>query len=118
MRFLLESTSTKECLAVPIQIETGMRLRSVVSSTEVIVVRAPSDVVELTCGSVAMVHIGKPAPSVDADADLEGQSLLGKRYLDELCGIELLCTRGGQGVLACDGRMRTVQKTKPLPSSD
>ena len=55
---------------------------------------------------------GAPAPGPD------GGTLLGKRYVDEASGIELLCSKGGSGSLACDGRAMTVKGAKPLPSSD
>lgn len=45
-------------------------------------------------------------------------SELGKRYVCEACGGELLCTKPGEGVAeCCDAPMR-LKAAKPLPSSD
>jgi hypothetical protein len=100
------------------EVAAGMRLKSAVSSTEVVVVRPPSEPVALTCAGVPLVAFDEPIPDGVGAPEAEGQSLLGKRYADEASGLEVLCTRGGPGLLACDGRMLLVQKTKPLPSSD
>jgi len=32
--------------------------------------------------------------------------------------MELLCAKGGAGVLACDGRIMAIKSAKPLPASD
>ena len=43
---------------------------------------------------------------------------LGKRYLCEQCGTEVLCNKPGQGaVTCCDAEMK-IKEAKPLPSSD
>ena len=42
------------------QLKPGLRLRSTVGTTEVIVLRAPSGEVELTCGGAAMVAADTP----------------------------------------------------------
>ena len=43
---------------------------------------------------------------------------MGKRYVDDEIGIELLCTRSGSGALTVDGRVLTLKGAKPLPASD
>ena len=45
-------------------------------------------------------------------------TLLGKRYVDDDAGLELLCTKAGPGTLHCDGRPLGLKGAKPLPSSD
>ena len=45
-------------------------------------------------------------------------TLVGKRYADEELGIELLCTRAGEGSLSVGDRPLPVKGAKPLPSSD
>ncbi len=45
-------------------------------------------------------------------------SKLGKRYKCEACGTEVLCTKAGEGALACCEKEMQVQEPKPLPSSD
>jgi len=43
---------------------------------------------------------------------------LGKRYVCEACGTEVLCNKAGDGgVACCDGAMK-IKEAKPLPSSD
>src|SRR5437899_898775 len=99
--------------------KTGTRLRSQVCSTEVVVVRAPADDVEISCGGQAMVPLeegGEPTGAPLPDR-AEG-TLLGKRYADEELGIELLCTKAGEGSLAVNGALLAVKGAKPLPSSD
>lgn len=98
-----------------LEIKPGTRLRSAVSDAEVVVVRAPRSAVELSCGGVAMVaHDAPTGPAAGAD----GQTTLGKRYVDEPSALELLCTKGGAGTLTADGRELTLKGAKTLPSSD
>jgi hypothetical protein len=43
---------------------------------------------------------------------------LGKRYMCEKCGTEVLCNKAGSGSLdCCDSEMK-LKEAKPLPSSD
>jgi hypothetical protein len=101
------------------EIAAGKRLRSQACATEVIVVRAPDQPVELTCGGSPMMAEaaapGTPAPAKPAAG--EGAQL-GKRYVDEPTGLELLCTKPGSAVPAADGRELTLKTAKPLPASD
>jgi hypothetical protein len=100
------------------EIAAGKRLRSQACGTEVIVVRAPDQPVELTCGGSPMTAepaaAGTPAAPLAAG---EGAQL-GKRYVDEPTGLELLCTKPGSAVPAADGRELTLKTAKPLPASD
>jgi hypothetical protein len=83
-----------------------------------IVVRPPTGDVTLTCGGSAMVELDAPRTG-QGHGDTAGDgALLGKRYVDEEAGIELLCTKPGAGAVACDGRPLEVKVAKPLPSSD
>jgi hypothetical protein len=43
---------------------------------------------------------------------------LGKRYAEESVGLELLCTKAGEGRLACNGKDLEIRSAQPLPSSD
>jgi hypothetical protein len=95
-----------------------MRLKSTVSSTEVIIVRPPPGPVQLTCGGSAMIDLNDAADEAGSGAAPEGETLLGKRYHDEQSGLELLCTKGGSGQLACDGRPLEFKQAAALPSSD
>jgi hypothetical protein len=101
------------------EIAAGKRLRSQAGGTEVIVVRAPDQPVELTCGAFPMTTeaaaSGTTAPAKPAAG---AGAQLGKRYIDEPTGLELLCTKPGSAVPAADGRELTLKAAKPLPASD
>lgn len=43
---------------------------------------------------------------------------LGKRFLCETCGTQVLCTKAGEGTIQCCGKDMELQTPKPLPSSD
>jgi hypothetical protein len=101
------------------ELKAGTRLRSTADTTEVIVVRPPSGDVDLRCGGHEMVTQGSASGDpVGVDpAHAEGTQL-GKRYSDEESGIELLCTKAGEGSLSIDGRPIGIKDAKALPSSD
>ena len=100
------------------ELKAGVRLRSAVGETEVIVVRAPNEAVTLTAGGLPMVGTDEEAPGGTVQDGHEGTVQLGKRYVDEDSGIEVLATKPGEGALAVDGRLLTLKAAKPLPSSD
>jgi hypothetical protein len=96
-----------------------MRLASVVSDAEVIVVKAPTTAGEqVASGGLAMVSPGTTAERATAQADLDEPLLLGKRYVDATSGLELLCTKQGIGTLTIAGRVLVVKEAKALPPSD
>jgi hypothetical protein len=94
----------------------GKRLRSPVCGTEIIVVRAPETPVELHCGghpmAVDAARNGSPMPGADQG------TVLGKRYVDDATGLEVLCVKPGTGGLVVDGRQLTLKAPKALPASD
>lgn len=94
----------------------GSKLKSAVSDVEVMVIRA-ARTGDLTCGGVPMVaERSGEQPAIDpAHA---GTTPIGKRYQDATGEIELLCVKGGEGVLAIDGTALQLKDAKPLPSSD
>jgi hypothetical protein len=97
----------------------GLKLRSAVSEAQLVVVRAPSTAVDVRCGGAPLLEDGQePAAGTEVDPALGEGPLLGKRYADEDAGLELLCTRAGEGSLTADGRPLLVKGAKPLPSSD
>jgi hypothetical protein len=101
-----------------VQLKPGTRLKSAVCTTEVIVVRAPKDDVDLRCGGQPMAPMGPGGPAGSVDPTHASGTLLGKRYAAEDPGLELLCTKGGEGSLSL-GEDAILQKdAKPLPSSD
>ncbi|RLV48318.1 hypothetical protein D9V37_14745 [Nocardioides mangrovicus] len=94
----------------------GERLGSTVCDTEVIVVRPPSQDVDLTCGGQPMAPL--PAETKEAVGEDGPGTLVGKRYSDPGSGLELLCTRPGAGQLRVGGTVLGVKQAKNLPSSD
>ena len=48
----------------------------------------------------------------------EGPTLVGKRYVDDQTGVELLCIKAGDGALYVNGERLELKEAKPLPSSD
>jgi hypothetical protein len=100
------------------ELKPGTRLRSQVCSTEVIVVKAPDGDVDLACGGATMIPFDAAAGAGALDEAHGGGTLLGKRYADETTGIEVLCTKAGQGALSLGSTPLPVKDAKPLPSSD
>jgi len=100
-----------------VQLKPGTRLESVTCATQVVVVRAPADDVDLCCGGAPMQDIGAGGERrpISGSGD---PTLTGKRYADEDLGLELLCTKAGEGWLSVGDRPLLVKGAKPLPSSD
>ena len=88
------------------------------SDTEVVVVRPVEGDHRLGCGGADMVPAGTDAPGGAVDPALAEPTLLGKRYEDEASGLEVLCSKGGEGTLTFDGAPLGLKSAKPLPSSD
>jgi hypothetical protein len=99
-------------------IAVGSRWSSTVCPTEVLIVRPGADATALTCGGAAMVPAGTAGGVAKTSAPPGDGLLLGKRYVDETTGLQLLCTKPGTGTVAVDGRPVTPQTAKPLPASD
>ena len=98
---------------------TGARLRSAVCTTEVVVVKASGDDVDLRCGGSPMFAIDSvPEGSENPRSGFSDGTPLGKRYVHDPSGLELLCTKAGVGSLSVGDEVRTTQQAKPLPSSD
>jgi hypothetical protein len=94
-------------------------MRSAVCATEVMVVVAPPDPVEVMCGGVPMIPIGdEPPAGVSISPDAANGTALGKRYVNEAGDLELLCTKPGEGSLGVGGALLSLKEAKPLPSSD
>jgi len=100
-------------------LKAGTRLKSAVCNTEVMVVAAPKEDVELSCGGAPMIDMAaeRPGDATIADDAKEGTQI-GKRYVNEAGDLEVLCTKPGEGSLAAGGTKLTVKGAKPLPSSD
>jgi hypothetical protein len=101
------------------QLTPGSRWKSAVCTTEVVVVKAPKAEISLECGGQAMIAHAAPKPEGQAPAEaFAAGTQPGKRFADEDTGLEVLCTKGGQGSLGIDGRAVTAKEAKKLPASD
>jgi hypothetical protein len=100
------------------QVKAGTKLASAVCETQVVVVRAPADDVDLGCGGAPLVGADEGGSGGEPDPALAEGTLIGKRYADEELGIELLCTKAGAGSLTCNGTVLAIKGAKPLPASD
>ena len=93
----------------------GMKLKSAVCDTEVMVIRGSAVVVE--CGGVPMAA-ERPADKAAINPSFAKGTLIGKRYVDAGNTVELLCVKAGQGSLSIAGTALQVKDAKPLPASD
>ncbi|MGE0741721.1 MAG: hypothetical protein AB7O98_10285 [Hyphomonadaceae bacterium] len=101
------------------QLKPGSRWRSDVCDAEVVVVRPPKGEETLECGGEPM----KPATEARGAAlaikdDAGAVAVVGKRYVDEASGLEVLCNKSGKGGLSLSGRPLAMKEAKKLPSSD
>jgi hypothetical protein len=101
-----------------ITLKPGLRLRAPSSTAEVIVVRIPTGPVELAIDDVALTDEPTEPPAGVPESTGPAAIELGKRYVDDATGIELLCARAGTGTLSCNGNVMVLRSAKPLPSSD
>ncbi len=100
------------------KLRPGQRLQSVACDSQIIVVRAPADDVDLRCGGHPVVEVGSDAAKADLDPALAEGTAIGKRYGDEELGIELLCTKAGKGTISIGAEPLPLKGAKLLPSSD
>ncbi|MDQ1533238.1 MAG: hypothetical protein QOF28_999 [Actinomycetota bacterium] len=102
-----------------VELKPGTRLQSVVCTTQMIVIRAPSEAIDLRCGGHALVSPDQVAsPGLEVEPGFDGGTLLGKRYTDERQSFELLCTKAGRGALSVGVVPLVLSGAKPLPASD
>jgi hypothetical protein len=99
------------------QLKVGERLACGDCGVQVIVVRTAAGDVDVTCDGRALDGIDGAAASKGA-ADAAAGTQLGKRYVDEKSGLELLCTSSGAGTLEAAGAPMQLKAAKVLPSSD
>jgi hypothetical protein len=103
-----------------VELKSGMRLRSQVCSTEVIIIRPGRRPVQLECGGAPMTPMGvaRMADGLPA-ARFSGGSKLGKRYTHpQDDSLEILVTKEGAGSLS-DGPVELlIKQSRQLPASD
>ncbi|HMO74831.1 MAG TPA: hypothetical protein PKD99_10435 [Sphingopyxis sp.] len=101
------------------ELKPGSRWKSAVCDAQLVVVRPPSAAGELQCGGAAVLPIDDPAePSGAVSPDFAEGVAIGKRYVDEASGLEVLGAKAGKGSLAFDGAPMAIKGAKPLPASD
>jgi hypothetical protein len=96
-------------------IKPGIKLKSAVCDTEVMVIRASDAVVE--CGGSPMVA-DRPTDRRAVDPAFAGGTKIGKRYVNAAGTVELLCVKAGMGSLSIDAEALETKDAKPLPASD
>jgi hypothetical protein len=96
-------------------LQVGKRLRSPKSACEVIVIRGATSGA-LMCAGAEMLETGTAPEAFHADGGHAIQ--LGKRYVDDEAGLEVLCVKAGAGPLIFGGRELTIKAAKSLPASD
>ena len=101
-----------------IQLKAGARLRSATDACEVVVVKAPAEPVDLRCGGHPFLPIDAEPTRLSVEAGFDGGTQLGKRYSDDELGLELLCTKAGEGSVTVGETVLAVKGAKPLPASD
>ena len=99
------------------ELRPGLKLKSAVCSTEIIVVGGSGDV-DVTCGGVPMGAPGDDAGDASAVDGLTEGTLMGKRYTDAEGSIEVLCTKPGDGSLGIGQTALTLKEATALPASD
>lgn len=101
------------------ELKPGSRWKSAVCDTEVVVVRSTANPVTLECGGHAMIAHAEAKPAgLSVSADHAAGTQAGKRFADDVSGLEVLCTKGGAGSLSIDGRPIGAKEAKKLPASD
>jgi hypothetical protein len=83
-----------------------------------VVVRAPAEPVDLRCGGHAVQPIDAEVTEQEVLAGFDGGTQLGKRYTDDDIGLEVLCTKAGQGSISVGETVLAVKGAKALPASD
>ncbi|TXS95932.1 hypothetical protein FV139_08240 [Parahaliea maris] len=94
----------------------GAKLFSVACETEVMVIRGTGEF-DLCCGGSGMAT-STPEARHESATDMDGGTLIGKRYVNEDGSIELLCTKPGRGSLMVGNSVLGIKQAQALPSSD
>jgi len=101
------------------ELKPGSRWKSAVCDTEVVVVRATAGDISLECGGHPMIAHAEAKPAdLALDEGHASGTQPGKRFADDVSGLEVLCTKGGKGSLAIGGRPIGAKEAKKLPASD
>lgn len=90
----------------------GARLKTTTSALEVVVVAVPTVDADLLAAGEPMSPDATPGPAGEA------AYAIGKRYVDDASGIEILVVKPGPGPLSIGGQDLVIKEAKPLPASD
>ena len=102
-----------------IQLKPGSRLFGAACATELIVVKAPSAPIDVRIGGhPACTAATQRDASLSVLTDAADAPAMGKRYVDALDSLEVLCTKAGAGAVAVGDVVLLAKDAKPLPSSD
>jgi hypothetical protein len=100
-------------------LKVGSRWTCTSCTTAVVVVSTADGAMRLECCAAPMVVLGgetsrtRPPRATGAPS-----ALLGKRYVQAECGLDILVTKGGAGPLTSNGEPLAVKEPKALPASD
>jgi hypothetical protein len=100
------------------RLRTGAKLVSRTCETQVVVVRAPGDPVDLRCGGAPMDIPGSAGERIAPDPALADGTTIGKRYVEPGIGLEVMCIRPGAGSLSHGDTPLELKSATPLPTSD
>jgi len=101
-----------------VELRPGSRWKGV-GGAEFVVVRPPKQVESLQSGGHPVQPAADAANSgMEPEASLSDVLAVGKRYSDDVSGLELLVSKAGKGTLTVDGRVMALKETKALPASD
>jgi len=100
------------------QFKAGMKLKSAVCDTQIMVLRVPAEPLDIRIGGAPVLAGDETADGAAIDPALSGGSQTGKRYTDAGETMEFLCTKGGQGTITVAGHEIGIKQAKALPSSD
>ncbi|WKD49032.1 hypothetical protein [Microbulbifer spongiae] len=106
-----------------IELKPGIRLKSAVCDTQIMVVKGKG-AHDLRCGGVAMQAFNATGPDVAqlvSDSGFAAGTLMGKRYVNGDGSIEALCTKPGLGSLSLGPKRESalqIKQTEALPASD
>ena len=98
-------------------LSTGQRLKSSVCATEIMVIKAPSDDLDLSCGGSSMSADGAENGQT-VHPDFSEGTTIGKRYVNGSGELEILCVKPGDGSLAVGGTALKLKDAKKLPKTD
>jgi len=98
-------------------LKAGSRLRSQVDDTEVIVVRAPADDVDLRIGGHPAIDLAA-APAQGLVAEGGEPVLVGKRYTRAAGDLEILVVKAGGAGMGVGDESLHPKESKPLPATD